>query len=226
MEWLARLNELTADWRHILRRDGWRSALPEIGRAIATLPYRRMRFSIITRSLTEPLPEWHPKITLEIRPFEQTDLASVRKIDRPSEANLCARRLARGHCGLVACHNGQVAGYAWGCTEVDPALERVHLKLDLGDVLCADVYTAPSLRGQGVQTALVLARFQLFHDLGYRRAVTYIEKRNSPSLAVWQRKLGSQTIGEVDFIRIGPWYRVHYTYESNTIEATTERFGR
>ena len=59
-----------------------------------------------------------------------------------------------------------------------------------------------------VQTALTLARFRMFHELGYRRAVCYIEEKNAPSLAVWQRKFAGQTIGRIDFIRLGLWYRV------------------
>ena len=131
-------------------------------------------------------------------------------MDRPSEANLCARRLACGHLGLIALHQGQPVGHAWGCAEVDPDLERVQLKLEAGDMLCADVYTLPAFRGQGIQTSLALARLQLFRDLGYRRAITYIEMRNRPSVAVWQRKLGSLEIGQIDFIRLGFWYRVRY----------------
>ena len=80
-------------------------------------------------------------------------------------------------------------------------------------MLCADVYTNPAFRGQGVQTALTLARFRLFRDLGYHRAISYIEVCNAPSLAVWQRKLGSVTIGQIDFLRVGLWRRVRYNLD-------------
>lgn len=80
-------------------------------------------------------------------------------------------------------------------------------------MICVDAYRAPAFRGRGVQTALTLARFRLFRDLGYRREVTYIEQRNDPSLAVW-RKAGSQVVGHVDYIRIGPWRRLRYDYSA------------
>lgn len=207
MRWVSRLAELIQDWENLVRRDGWESAKPEVIQAIVTLPYRRMEFVVVARSLLGPLPDLQPKIALEIREFEPADVDLVQQMDRPSEAKACAQRLACGHKGLLALYKGQPAGYAWGCTEM--ALERIHLKLDPGDMLCTDAYTAPAFRGKGLQTALTLARFRLFRDLGYRRALSYIEARNYPSLAVW-RKVGSQVVGHVDFIRIGPWRWVRY----------------
>ena len=218
MEPITRLTELLEDWKDFLQRDGVRSALPAIGREIVQLPYRHMNFLLLARSLIEPLPDLQPKITLDIRPFTQTGLDLVREIERPSEVRLCVRRLAHGHVGLLALHENRPAGHAWACIKIDPGLERVHPRLEPGDVLCADVYTAPAFRGQGIQTALVLARFRLFRDLGYRRAICYIEISNAPSLAVWQRKLGGQIIGQVDFIRAGPWYRVRYNLEHSSDE--------
>jgi GNAT superfamily N-acetyltransferase len=201
---LDRLSELMEDWSYLIRRGGARSAWPAMGVEIARLPYRHLRFLIVACSLTAPLPDLQPKIPLAIRPFEQADLQCVRQIDRPSEARACARRLEWGHTGLLAQYQGQMIGYAWACTEVNPSLERVQLTLAPDEVLCVDAYTAPAFRGKGVQTALTLARCRLFGDRGYRRALAYIERRNGPSLAVW-RKLGGQAIGEIEFRRIGPW---------------------
>jgi GNAT superfamily N-acetyltransferase len=212
MQTISRLHEFTEDWRYFTKRGGLKSSLALITTDIARLPFRHLKFIILARSLTDPLPELKPRIELSIRPFNQDDIDLVRQIDRPSEARLCTKRLARGHKGLIALHQGQPVGHAWGCTEVDTNLERVHPKLELGDVLCADVYTTPEFRGKGIQTSLTISRFKLFRDLGYRRAVSYIEMQNTPSLAVWQRKLGSKQIGWVDFIRFGFWYRVRYQY--------------
>ena len=213
-----RLAELIEDWQYLTRQDGIKSALPIVAREIARLPYRHLQFIILTRLLAEPLSELQPKIPLEIHQFETSDLELVRAIDRPSEARLCERRLEGGQRGLVALHQGQIAGYAWGCIHVDWELERVHLQLEPGDILCTDVYTAPGLRGNGVQTALTLRRFQMFRELGYHRAICYIEVNNTPSLAVWQRKFGAETAGKINFIRIGPWYQVHYTYSPTSQE--------
>ncbi len=208
MKIINRLAEIIEDWKYLIQRDGLNIALPTVVHEIAWLPYRHLSFTIFSRSLTEPIPNFQPKISLDIRSFQQADVELVREIDRPSEAKQCARRLRLGHLGLVALHLGQPAGYAWGCGEEHPQMEKVPLKLEPGDVLCTDVYTNPSFRGQGVQTALAVSRFNMFKELGYRRAICYIENHNAPSLTVWQRKLGGQAIGHIDFVRIGPWYRV------------------
>ena len=210
--WLGRLAELTEDWVYLIQRDGWRSALPEVSRAIVTLPYRHIEFIVLACSLLEPLPDLQFGIALEIRKFGLADLNLARQINRPSEARAFARRLDRGHVGFLALHEGQPAGYAWACTEIDPTLERLNLKLDPGDVFCTDAYTASAYRGRGVQAALTLARLRLFRDLGHCRALVTIEVRNHPSLAVW-RKVGAQAIGRMTFFRIGPWRRVRYTVE-------------
>ena len=210
MKPISRLTELTEDWVYFTERDGLKSSLSIIVSDITKLPYRHLRFVIVARSLLDPFPNWQPKIQLSIRLFEQADLDLIRQIDRPSEARLCENRLAQGHKGLVAFNNGRLTGYAWGSTDTTTRLERVHPKLYPGDVLFTDSYTSPAFRSQGIQTALTFARLQLFRELEYCRAISYIEVRNSPSLAVWQRKFNGQIIGTIDFKRIGPWYRVQY----------------
>lgn len=205
---MNRLFEFAEDWKYFSERDGLQSSLPLIVSDIGELPYRHLRFVIVARSLLAPFPDYQPKIPLSIRFFEEKDLELVRQMNRPSEARLCAHRLTRGHKGLVAFYDSRLAGYAWGSTDTHTRLERVHPELSPGDVLFTDSYTSPVFRGQGIQTALTLARFQLFRALGYSRAISYIEVHNGPSLAVWQRKFNSQAIGTIDFKRIGPWYRV------------------
>ena len=210
MRLLQRLLELFEDWVYVIRKDEFWSAIPAIGQDIARLPFRHLKFFVFERSLSETIPEIHPQIELEIRPFEQSDLQFVKIINRPSEARQCERHLESGHKGLIAFYQSQPTGYAWGSAEVNPEIEKVPIHLEPGDVLCTDVFTNPPFRGKGVQTALSLARFQMFRDLGFSRAICYIEIQNGPSLAVWQRKLGGLKTGSIDFLRIGPWYRVRF----------------
>jgi GNAT superfamily N-acetyltransferase len=221
MDLFSRLAELSEDWKSTLAQNG-KQAVPAVLSEIIKLPYRHLRFSIFAFPLTRPLPDLKPKIPLEIRQFSQADVELVRKIDRPSEARACARRLACGQLGLIAFSQGRPAGYAWGCTEIVEDLERVHIQLLSGDVLCTDAFTAPSFRGKGIQTALALARFQLFQGLGSARAICYIEENNQSSLAVWQKKLNCEMIGRIDFQRIGPWYRVRITDRPPAIRVEEE----
>jgi RimJ/RimL family protein N-acetyltransferase len=208
---ISRLFELTEDWEYFTRRDGFKASLPIILSDVVRLPYRHLKFVILARSLNDPIPMLQPKYNITIRPFEQADLEFVRQIDRPSEARLSALRLEQGHKGLMAFCDEQPAGYTWGSTDIHTQQERVHPKLCPGDFLCTDSYTVPTFRGRGVQTTLTLARFNLFRELGYTRAISTIDVHNTPSLAVWQRKLNSQIVGYIDFIRVGPWYRIQYS---------------
>ena len=211
MRLLQRLLDLFEDWDFQIRKEGFWSAFPAIGQDITRLPFRHLKFFVFERSLDETIPKIHPQIELEIRPFKQSDLKMVKRINRPLEARQCERHLESGHKGLIAFFQDQPAGYAWGCADVNPEIEKVPIHLETGDVLCTDVFTNPPFRGKGIQTALSLVRFQMFRDLGFSRAICYIEIQNGPSLAVWQRKLGGLKTGSIDFLRIGPWYRVRFT---------------
>ncbi len=203
-----RLAEFIEDWRYLIKRDGVRLVTREIATDIVRLPFRHLQFKILEYPLSDPLPEIAPKIDLVIRPFEFNDLEKVKNLNRPSEAKQCERHLNNGHRGLVATYQGEVAGYAWGGPEMKPKLEKIPVQLSPGDVLCTDVFTVPSFRRKGIQTALSLARFQLFKELGFQNAVCYIEARNTPSLVVWQKKLGAKITGKIDFLRILSWYRI------------------
>jgi GNAT superfamily N-acetyltransferase len=211
MKPVGRLSELTEDWSCFARRKSLKSSLRLILSDMARLPIRHLKFVLLSRSLLEPFPDWESKTQLMILPFEPIDTDWVRQVNRPSEARLCAQRLAQGDKGLMAFCAGAPAGYTWGSADTYTRLERVHPRLDQGDFLCTDSYTCPKFRGLGIQTALTQARFQLFREMGFCRAISYIEIHNQPSLAVWQKKFNSQTIGMIDFLRIGPWYRVRYT---------------
>jgi GNAT superfamily N-acetyltransferase len=212
MDPFYRAYEFIDDWLYLIHREGLKPALSVVSLELARLPYRHLRLLIFASSLSDRMPDLPSKIPLDIIPFEASHLEWVRAVQRPSEARLCQRRLARRQHGLVALFRGQMAGYAWGCFPVDWELERLRLQLEPGDILCTDAYTTPELRGKGVQTALTLARFRKFRDLGFRRAICYIDVNNQPSLAVWQKKFGAQTVGGIDFFRIGPWYKVHTTW--------------
>jgi hypothetical protein len=171
------------------------------------LPYRRIRYALIARSLVKPLPDFKSKVHLEIRPFERGDLKFVRKANCPSQAKHFAKRLEYGHFGLVASIENSFAGYAWACT--DAKLERIDMPLTPEDVLCTDAFTHPVFRGRGVHTSLLLERLRFFQELNYNRAVAYIEVSNESSLSVWL-KLEATQIAEIDFSRIGFWRRTRY----------------
>jgi GNAT superfamily N-acetyltransferase len=205
-----RFIEIIEDWSHLVRREGFAASMRRILTDAARLPYRRLHFVILARSLLDPIPDVPPVVGLSIRVFEEADLPAVWQMDSISSANLCAQRLAHGHTGFIALWEGQPAGYTWGSPDPQMRLEKVHIPLQPGDFLCTDSFTFPGYRGKGIQTALTLARFRWFQLMGYCRAICYIDVHNGPSLAVWQRKFNSQMIGTIDFMRIGPWYRIRY----------------
>lgn len=208
-KWFNRMSELIQDWRFLIRCDGWKAAWRQIGRDVISLPYRKIEFVVVARPLTQPIPDARSQVPVQVRSFTTADLDFVRREHLPSEACLCAQRLAHGHDGIAAYINGQIVGYAWSCT--DASLERVALRFTPGDVLFTDAFTAPSARGQGVQTVLSAARLRAAQEKGHQRVIAYIEIHNAPSLAVWQKKMGAAVIARITFTRIGFWRKTTYT---------------
>lgn len=207
-KWLDRIQEIIQDWRFLIRRDGWKAVWRQIGQEMMSLLYRRIEFVVMAYPLTQPIPDVHAKAPVKVRPFNAADLDFVRREHLPSEAHLCAQRLARGHDGVAACIDGQIVGYAW--SSADASLERVDLRLAPGDVLFTDAFTAPAARGQGVQTVLSTARLHAAQEKGYLRVIAYIKTDNTPSLTVWQKKMGAATIARIIFTRIGLWRKTSY----------------
>lgn len=205
--WLGRIGDYANDWAWFVERDGWRTASTTIFQELASFPYRRLRFLVLARSLRLQVPEYTPSLDLVIRRFEEADLPLVHNLHRPSEATLCALRLAQSQRGFVAFHGTRLVGYAWAGDHIDPTLERIRIPLLHGDAVCFDAFTAPDLRGRGIQSALVSARLRDLLEQGHERVVAWVERRNLPSLAVWQGKFDGELIGMVDFVRIGPLRR-------------------
>jgi GNAT superfamily N-acetyltransferase len=204
-KWLSRFCDLSKDWYYAIKQDGFQKAVPLIIDELKQLPYRKAEFAILIRPVTMPCPAYTPKIDLNIRPLTEADLDYIAQIDRPSEVKACADRLAAGHRGLIAFHEGQPVGHAWTSTDFDADMERIDIGLKPGDLYCTDAYTAPAFRGKGIQTALTIARLELARDWGYQRTVCFIRRDNVASMAVWQRKLRAKVIGCFDFTRLGIW---------------------
>lgn len=205
MKWIYRLIELMMDWKHLIIRDGLKSSWMVILREFIQLPYRHIEYVVLACSLSKPLSEFESKLTVEIRPFLKSDLDYVRREFLPSEANMCAQRLKIGHRGLVATSKSDTAGYCWLCTDDD--LERVDMRIHHGDILITDSFTSPGFRGRGVLTQLAAAVLRYAKEKKLKRLIMYIEVNNVPSLAVWQKKMGGEVLGYIDFRRIGFWRR-------------------
>lgn len=192
--------EHLVDWRHVLHRDGWSSFLKKVRQDARKLPRRKTEYIIMEVPLDHPFPDPPCLSLVEVRPFTSADLESVRKQFLPSEAAMCARRLAAGHEGLTAVLDGEFAGCCWLCR--DDSLERADLSIGADEVLFTDAFTAPRFRGQGVNTSLALASLRRGKQLHLRRLIAYIRTDNAASQAVWLGKLNGRVFAKLEFKRV------------------------
>jgi GNAT superfamily N-acetyltransferase len=195
--------EHVIDWGFLARRAGWRPLIFKVRDVVRTLPRRRLRYIVMGVALDSPFPVSAGLENIEVRPFIPSDLHFVRREHLPSEAAMCARRLAAGQEGLTAVLDGEPAGYAWLCR--NDALERVDLPMTSDEVMFTDAFTAPRFRGRGVNTSLALASLRWARELRYSRLIGYIEAGNGASLNVWLGKMGGRVFQRLEFERV--WAR-------------------
>ena len=201
--------EHLVDWRHVLHRDGWSSFLKKVRQDARKLPRRKVEYIIMEVPLEHPFPNPPCLSFVEVRPFTSADLEFVRKEFLPSEAAMCARRLAAGHEGLIAVLDGEIAGCCWLCR--DDSLERADLPIGTDEVLFTDAFTAPRFRGQGVNTSLALASLRRARQLHLRRLIGYIRTDNTASQAVWLGKLNGRVFAKLEFKRVWTGRRTRIT---------------
>jgi GNAT superfamily N-acetyltransferase len=210
-KWNHRLAELIEDWGFYFKVYPWPKSLITISKELMQLPFRHIHYKVYACSIVEPVPKVCFDDSFVLRRFAYQDVPEVAKINRPSEARLCAKHLNSGHIGFSVLHDGQLAGYAWAYTKHDSNIERLKIGLEPLDFLCNDAFTSLPFRGRGIQTSLVLARLNLFRELGYHRAICYIDRNNRTSIRVWE-KLGGICIGDISYIRIGTWrWKKHHS---------------
>lgn len=218
----SKISELFSDWKFLVNQKGFRIALPEIASDVIHLPYRHIKFYILEYPLSNLPIDIPPKISIIIRPLDFNDIPLIMKINRPSEAKQCKRRLNNGDKGLVAVYQDEVVGYAWGTSDIKPDVEKVPIVLKPNDFLCTDMFTATKFRGKGIQTSLSLARFRLYKDLGFKNAICYIEINNKPSLAVWKNKFKARIIGKINFLRMVSCYKIRILYDREILETQNQ----
>ena len=207
VKWYHRLAELIEDWRNNFKVYPWRHALSAMFKRLLQLPYRHTHYLVFAIPLPENLPDlsaFHFADSTVIRRFVSQDVAEVAKISRPSEARLCAKRLARGQIGLSAIHNNRLVGFSWACAEIDPTIDKFEFNLEPLDYFALHAYTSPSFRRRGIQTSMALTQYKIFSEMGYKRAICHIRKNNQPSQQ-HVRNIGGYQVGDINFVRIGPW---------------------
>jgi ribosomal protein S18 acetylase RimI-like enzyme len=217
VKWNHRLAELIEDWRNNFKVYPWRRALSAMFKRLLQLPYRHTHYLIFAVPLPENLPDlsdFHFADSTVIRRFESQDISEVAKISRPSEAKLCAQRLARGQVGLSAIHNNQLVGFSWACAEIDPTIDKFGFSLGPLDYFTLHAYTSPPFRRKGIQTSMALAQYKIFSEMGYKRAICHIRENNRPSQQ-HVRNIGGYQVGDIEIIRIGPWRRVRTHFNEN-----------
>lgn len=175
---------------------------------LASLPYRRIEYTVFARSLLEPLPVVELRSPVTLCQAHEADLACFRELILPSKLCHFSHRLAHGRYCFVALNGESLAAYCWATTRVNFRVDNLEMRLQPGDAYFDDAFTVPAYRRQGIQEALHLYRMGYMRDLGCRRAVLIVRDDNTASLGLI-RKLGYQEVDHLSFRRI-LWKRTYH----------------
>ena len=179
------MNRLKSAWRDLAwsarrrgpvraARSAVRSALDAISREVYS-----HGITIVHRAELASWPDFQPQAGLTIRPGGAADLDRLADDLRPSVICNLHARLDQGQLVFIAEVDGDVAGYAWMCTQSDSRAARNHgLDLGPGEGLHWDSRTLERHRRQGVYTALQRFSRAYMKARGYVRIYGGANTRN------------------------------------------------
>jgi ribosomal protein S18 acetylase RimI-like enzyme len=169
--------------------------------------FRRPQFKqlvIVTRRLDGSLPAYQARIPFdfEVLPPDieeiEARLAHIPAEHRPD----IERRIQHGHLCCVAKHNGQIIFVSWIAfgTCYSYVADREYELAD-DEAYLYSAYTLSEFRGNGLHPAGTWHRLQLLKNRGYKRALNFIEPKNSAAMRM-PEKLGYEKVGVTGFIEV------------------------
>lgn len=198
---------LILDLREQFRRGDLRQAVRWSVKTLASLPYRRIEYTVLARSLLEPWPVAEPRLPIVLRRATEADLVRFRGLVSPSDLRHFTHRFAYGRYCFLALDGGNLAAYCWATTQIDLDVDNLEMQLQPGDFYGDDAYTVLCYRRQGIQAAMLLYRNEYMKCLGCQRVVAIVEEDNLASQRM-VRKLGYQEVDHLSFRRI-LWMRTY-----------------
>jgi len=180
-------------WR-VLCREGARSFWFKLLHATC---YRR--FSLLERSLTEPIPDIAPSLPVTMDWLtEVTDYFSLQTTDGEPQ------RKHNQRC-LGARVNGRLVGTMWVAVSHAWLHSFKHeLPLAIGEAYLFQAYTDPAFRGQAIAPAMSAELLRRLREEGYRRAIRITLPENQAALRA-HAKAGFRKCAIIRRFRLGPW---------------------
>jgi hypothetical protein len=128
----------------------------------------------------------------------KSEIARLTKILAQGEvvSAFVEQRMERGDVAIIAMADDELVGYSWATSKERWIAEiRASIVPRPGEVLMYDKRIMPRWRGKGLQYPLSVAKLLYLSELGYTRALVWVDALNTRSLKN-QRRLGRRKIAE------------------------------
>lgn len=175
-------------------------------KALAATCYSRL--VLFERQLDQPLPELDMPVELELGLLDPAEAEQYAELVPGSTAEGVRARLQAGDRCFAARYRGRSVEVNWALagTPRVPYLRGV-LVLGRDELLSAEAFVAPDMRGRNVHPASVAYKLRRLQDAGYRRVLALILPENVTAMRVME-KLGYRRVGVAYGIGLGSFRRV------------------
>jgi hypothetical protein len=183
----------------------WQGGMPLLAMKALTTFYRRM--ILMVRPLDATTPSFSPRLPVTFEMLTERDLPAYERFRSGQGVTSIQGCLARGGRCFAVYHEGRIVHAVQVATgQVYVPYLRRRLILQAGDVYSYDSFTLPGYRGYELAPARAVHVMRYYRQEGYQRMVCLIAVENKAGRHVMQ-KLGYQSLGLYNYLRIGPWQR-------------------
>jgi hypothetical protein len=164
----------------------------------------RPRFLVLVRDLSQPLPPAQPSAITRQSVLTENESETIFAINQRMTPAEVRRRLADGQVCHLDWVGSRLAHFRWEVTRLTyvPYLGKTfHPRA--GQVLGDLVFTAPSCRGRGIDSAAAVTALHRMQAEGLREAIGIIAWWNSVELGVSRRRWGTSVVGAIGYWNLG-----------------------
>jgi ribosomal protein S18 acetylase RimI-like enzyme len=198
---IARIKEIIGRFSRLRASQGFCSATISSVRTIVGGLFSCSDCFLYACSLDKPLPIIEPISNLLFREAQVSDLCLFEEVKQPSDVLWYETLLERKRVCVMAFKEEELAAHGWFSVEVDPVTERTYVPLAQDEAFIFDLFTLPSFRRQGIQSALLHHMLELIKERGYRRALSLVRVGNTASSNLHE-KLGFQVVSRFAKVRV------------------------
>ncbi len=181
--------------------------LTSLGRKVFNQTYHKIKFHILVRDLSTPLPEFPLKHGLFFRRISAGDQVNLEnfwiKEVREYKSQVFKKRLETDVVCLAVMDGDRVVAIDWFSHHRAVETE-LGLVVEMTPEVCYgyDLHEHPDYQSQGLGLALLSYTLKFAREMGYRKQYAIVHEHNHKMLSVSTQLMGMKKVGEIEVARV------------------------